>query len=82
MSVDKVLCINIFATELNQLSLLIGIFRFFPLFCFILFLFFIKRGCRGDLILPYLLLLSIEILGIIIRENRKGVTVNYCAICK
>ena len=41
--------------------------------------FFIERGChQGDPISPYLFLLCAEILGIMIRENKriKGITVN------
>jgi len=39
---------------------------------------FIERGCRqGDSILPYLFLLCVEILGIMIQENRliKGISI-------
>ena len=42
------------------------------------FVFFIERGCRqGDPISLYLFLLCVEILGIVIRENRliKGINI-------
>ena len=49
-----------------------GIVHFF-------FFFFFERGCRqGDPVSPYLFLLCVEILGIMIRENRliKGIHIN------